>query len=281
MKAGHAGTLDPDACGVLPIMVGRATSLFDYIVQEEKVYVAEIAFGTATDTQDAAGQVIESSDNYPSLSDLQGILPAFTGNIMQRPPAYSAIKQGGKRLYALARQGIPAQAEPRPIHVNAIDVLGQTQRRGYLLRVFCGKGTYIRTLCHDIGQSLGCPAHMRILIRERSGPFHIEAGITMEALEQSAGKGIASVSWLLSAADVLGHLPRLTTPEQLWKACINGVALTIEDMTCAAQLPDKALVTVYCRDTLVGLYEREGKFLRLRVMLLEPQRFQGPEQRIP
>ena len=270
-KCGHAGTLDPEACGVLPIMVGKATSLFDYIVQEEKVYVAEVAFGQATDTQDAVGHVVAVGINYPSTADVQRILPAFVGHIMQRPPAFSAIKRDGKRLYQLARQGVSAEVEPRPIQIAAIDLLAQTQRQGCLIRVSCGKGTYIRTLCHDMGVMLGCPAHMRMLIRERSGPFGIDQGITMEELEQAVTQDALPGPWLLTAADTLKHLPRLTAPHACWKPCVNGVALPVDDVPEAAALPEGALATLYCRDALIGIYQRSGERLRVRVMLWEPQ----------
>lgn len=270
-KVGHAGTLDPDASGVLPIMVGKATSLFDYIAQEEKIYVTEIAFGAATDTQDASGQVIKTGTKYPTEHALRKILPAFLGDVMQQPPAYSAIKQGGKRLYDLARQGVAVQAAPRPIHIGSIDLLGTTPRHGYMLRIRCGKGTYIRTLCHDIGTAVGCPAHMRILIRERTGPFDIGQGITMEELEQAVGEGNAPASWLTSPAEVLAHLPRVIVPRRYWKQCVNGAALSIEGLSDAADVADAALVTLYCGDAFIGLYERRGEQFRVRVMLFDPQ----------
>ena len=138
-KAGHAGTLDPEAAGVLPVMVGRATRLFDFLVEKQKTYLAEIAFGAATDTQDAQGTVIETGGSIPGFSAVQAVLPQFTGTVMQRPPIYSALKQGGQPLYKLARKGQTADIPARPIEIMRIDALTRTPRNGCLLRVACGR----------------------------------------------------------------------------------------------------------------------------------------------
>ncbi|NLA53933.1 MAG: tRNA pseudouridine(55) synthase TruB, partial [Clostridiales bacterium] len=197
-KIGHAGTLDPEACGVLPLMIGKATRLFDYIVEKQKVYVAELAFGVSTDTQDATGKVIAQSEQYPSKESLLEALELFTGNIFQCPPSFSAIKQGGKPLYKLAREGQMVQTKPRPIEVQKIELLDETSGHGFLLRVYCGKGTYIRTLCHDLGTQLGCPAHMRMLIRAQTGAFHINQAITMEEFEWAIEQKKKAGPWLVS-----------------------------------------------------------------------------------
>lgn len=268
-KTGHAGTLDPEACGVLPIMVGKATSLFDYIAEHQKVYVAEIAFGTATDTQDATGHVIQRGDQYPDSDALRWILDDFKGRVMQVPPSFSAIKRDGKALYSLARAGEMIEVPARPVNIQDIELLSQTADHGFLLRVSCGKGTYIRTLCHDIGLRLGCPAHMRMLIRERTGPFCIDSAITMEEFEACVHNGINRGPWLLSMEETIAHLPQLSVRNDLWKACVNGVAIKPVEAPGAQEMREGGVAALRCRDILIGLYEKRGGMLCLKTMLID------------
>ena len=164
-RTGHAGTLDPEAAGVLPIMTGKATRLFDYLVDKEKEYEAVCAFGTSTDTQDFTGTVLETGDRYPDLETVREKAKALTGEIRQKPSAYSAIKVGGQPLYARARKGETVDVPERTVMIHSIEVTGEEPDHGVAIRVRCGKGTYIRTLCHDLGKKCGCPAHMRSLLR--------------------------------------------------------------------------------------------------------------------
>ena len=152
-KIGHAGTLDPEASGVLPLMVGKAARLFDYMQDKEKAYVTEVAFGAATDTQDAQGVSVAVGENYPDEAAIREALPAFTGAIMQTPPMYSAIKQDGKRLYQLARDGKQADIPAREVTVHELIFRGETPNHGALLAVRCSKGFYVRTLCKDLGEN--------------------------------------------------------------------------------------------------------------------------------
>lgn len=245
-KAGHAGTLDPEACGILPVMVGRATRLFDFMVEKRKTYLAEIAFGFATDTQDAQGVVTEKSDGAPDLETVRAVLPRFVGDILQTPPMYSALKLGGETLYKMALKGKTAEIPARPIHVESIELLSETPRRGMLLRVVCGRGTYIRTLCHDIGQALGCPSHMRFLLREQTGAFALDTAVTVEELK--AGRAAKN---LLPLDTPLMHLPRFDVPEALRKPCLNGVRLRPEQWTgCAG--PGEC-VRLYLDGALLGV----------------------------
>ncbi|NLD52239.1 MAG: tRNA pseudouridine(55) synthase TruB [Clostridiales bacterium] len=264
-KAGHAGTLDPEACGVLPIMVGRATRLFDYLTEKEKVYVAHVSFTGASDTQDATGTLIQADRGCPDEGELRAMLPRFTGNIMQRPPAFSALKQGGVTLYTLARRGLQVQAAERLTVIKRIDVLRPVMPEGWLLRITCGKGTYIRTLCHDIGQMLGKPAHMRLLIREQSGPFCIDTAITLEELENKWGEPTCG-PWLVSMPQVLGHLPRLTVPDAMLKQCINGVPLQ-PSLLADGKIEEGMPVTLFCGGQLIGVWSLREGMLRPRTML--------------
>jgi len=220
-KVGHAGTLDPEAAGVLPIMVGKAARLFDYMQDKEKAYVTEIAFGTATDTQDAQGVVIEEGTAYPDEAAIRSGLESLTGTILQTPPMYSAIKQDGKRLYELARDGREADVPAREVTVHELVLRSLTDNHGALVYVRCSKGFYVRTLCKDLGERLGCPAHMRFLLRTQSGPFTLETAHTLEALKEAAEAGTLADK-LLPPHAALGHLAMMDIPKGLEKAVVNG-----------------------------------------------------------
>ena len=254
-KVGHAGTLDPEACGVLPVMVGRATRLFDFLVEKQKTYLAEIAFGCATDTQDAQGRVTARSNNYPDLEAVRQVLPRFTGDILQTPPMYSALKKDGETLYKLALKGQTADIPARPIHVESIDLMGETPRHGCLLRVVCGRGTYIRTLCHDIGAALGCPAHMRFLLREQTGAFDLSTAVTIEEIK-SAGANGGLAQYILPLDAPLAHYPRFDVPPALHKKCLNGVRLQAGEWP--DQLETGALLRLYADDQFVGISRVES-----------------------
>lgn len=270
-KVGHAGTLDPEACGVLPIMIGKATTLFDYIAEHQKVYVAEIAFGTATDTQDATGRVIGRGEDFPDAEALRRSFERFQGTVMQVPPAFSALKREGKALYELAREGTPVALAARPVQIAQITLMSERPGNVFLMRIHCGKGTYIRTLCHDIGAFLGCPAHMRSLIREKTGPFEIQDAITMEELETAWKGGEQPGKWLLGMEETVSHLPKLHLKDALWKPCINGVALEPEAAEGGGTLPEQQPAAMYCRGRLIGLYQKENGKLKLKTMLIDPQ----------
>ncbi len=251
-KAGHAGTLDPEACGILPVMVGKATRLFDFMVEKQKTYLAEIAFGSATDTQDAQGKVIEKGNDTPTLEAVRAVLPRFTGDILQTPPMFSALKMGGETLYKLALKGRTAEIPARPIHVDRIELLSETPRHGMLIRVVCGRGTYIRTLCNDIGQALGCPAHMRFLLREQTGAFTLDTAVTIEELKAGdTGK------YLLPLDTPLRHLARYDVPARLHKLCLNGVRLRPDEWPGDA--PEGAFVRLYIDDRLIGISRVEAQ----------------------
>lgn len=229
-KVGHAGTLDPEAAGVLPLMVGKATRLFDELQDHEKAYVAEIAFGYATDTQDAQGLVTERGGQCPDETALRKALAQFTGTIWQTPPMYSAIKRQGKRLYELARTGQTAQVPAREVVVHSLEFRRLTENDGALLSVSCSKGFYVRTLCHDLGQALGCPAYMRFLLRTKSGLFTLDTAQTLETLEEAAGRGMLG-NYLLPMDMALCHLPQAEVPEGLETAFRNGGKLPWAQLT--------------------------------------------------
>lgn len=172
-RIGHAGTLDPLATGLLVVLVGRATRAAAFAEAETKEYIAAFRPGIVTDTQDITGNLLRSSDVLPSEEDVRAALPRFTGEIEQIPPMYSAIKINGRKLYDIARRGGEVEREARRITIHSIDYLGQ-ENGDHMLRIRCSKGTYIRTLCHDLGEYLGCGGCMAALRRTRSGSFSVE-----------------------------------------------------------------------------------------------------------
>ena len=269
-KVGHAGTLDPEASGVLPIMVGKAARLFDYMQDKEKAYVTEVAFGCATDTQDAQGQAIACGETYPDEAAILAALPAFTGAIMQTPPMYSAIKQDGKRLYELARDGKEADIPAREVTVHSLDFRGMTANHGALLAVRCSKGFYVRTLCQDLGEHLGCPAHMRFLLRTQSGPFTLETAHTLESLKDAADRG-ALADLLLPPEAALGHLPSTKVPAGLEKPLRNGGQLpwarfrALHDSPAAGGTP----FGVWMDGALCAIAQRNNDLVKVRSWLAD------------
>jgi tRNA pseudouridine55 synthase len=188
-KIGHTGTLDPDAEGVLPVCIGNATTLCDMLTDKTKEYETVMRLGIVTDTQDVSGTVIKEKDVNLTEADVISCTEKFTGDIEQIPPMYSAIKIDGKKLYELAREGKTIERKPRPVTIHAIDILSIDLPR-VRMRISCSKGTYIRTLCHDIGETLGCGACMESLIRTRSGQFRIEDAVKLATVQEWADEGI-------------------------------------------------------------------------------------------
>ena len=189
-RIGHSGTLDPMATGLLVLFVGRATRAVEFAESQEKRYLASLRLGLATDTQDITGNRISGEPREISEAELERTLALFRGDIQQIPPMYSAIKVGGKKLYEIARRGGEVERKPRPVHIRELRLLGR-EGEDWLLDVTCSKGTYIRTLCHDIGQSLGCGGCMSALRRVRAGEFSIENACTLDQVREEADRGEA------------------------------------------------------------------------------------------
>ena len=221
-RVGHLGTLDPEAAGVLPVCVGRAVRLFDYLVDKQKTYLAEIVFGTATDTQDAQGRVIETSDAEITGEMLDAVLPKFFGKILQTPPKYSALKHNGQKLYDLARAGKEIPDKSREVEIFALERMETTGRNRFLLRIVCSRGTYIRTLCSDIGEALGVPAHMAFLLRTQSGMFTLEHALSIEELRMMKAAGTLADA-VVSCEDALAFLPRYDLAADRKRPAMNGL----------------------------------------------------------
>lgn len=267
-RVGHGGTLDPDAAGVLPICVGRAARLFDYIIDKKKSYIAELRLGITTDTQDATGRIQKRMPVCASAEDVQAVLPHFVGEIMQVPPGFSAIKRDGKRLYELARKGEQIEVSARPVRVDALCYLGQVSEDRHLLKIECGKGLYVRTLLQDIGNALGEGGHMSFLLRSGAGVFALESALTPEELLAAQH----SIHALLIPMDVpLSHMPRVDVGADHEKAVRNGNAIRPEwlDAVLKTDVPFERcrvyLGGVFCG---IGECQPEGS-IRFRAMLLQ------------
>ena len=183
-KVGHAGTLDPMATGVLPVFVGQATRAVSFAESGDKEYVAGLHLGCVTNTQDTSGDVLERRPVSVTRETLEALLPRFTGALLQVPPMYSAIKINGQKLYQLARQGREVERPARPVTIRELELLGQDECGDWLLRILCSKGTYVRTLCHDIGQALGCGGCMYSLRRTMAAGFTLEESVKLEQVQQ-------------------------------------------------------------------------------------------------
>lgn len=267
VKAGHAGTLDPEAAGVLPLMIGKATRLFDDLQDKDKEYVAEVAFGVATDTQDAQGVPVARGDRWPDEAAIAAVLPRFTGEILQTPPMYSALKQDGRRLYDLARRGREAAVPARKVTVYSLRLTGLTPGHGALLSVCCSRGFYVRTLCRDLGEALGCPAHMRFLLRTRSGPFALDTSLTLEALAEKAAQGTLAGCLLPPEAGIV-HMPMAEVPLDLAKAVRNGGHVPWARF--AAQGVDaERPFGLRLEGALLGVARRQGEEVKVRTWLAE------------
>lgn len=222
-RIGHAGTLDPLATGVLPVFVGRATRAVEFADKAGKEYAAGLRLGLTTDTQDITGRVLEERAVTVGREEVSRALERFRGDIMQVPPMYSAVKINGKKLYELARKGREVEREPRPVRIFSLE-LGETEAgTDYQLRVRCSKGTYIRTLCHDIGQALGCGGCMSALRRTEAAGFTLRDAVTLEEVQAAADRGEAE-GLLMPVDAYFRDYPALTIGEREEKAARNGAA---------------------------------------------------------
>ena len=205
-KAGHAGTLDPLATGILPIALGEATKTVPFVFDGEKVYQFTVRWGAETSTDDAEGPVVATSEARPARADVEALLPSFTGEIMQVPPAFSAIKIDGERAYNLARDGEEVILEPRPVVIDELNLIDMPDQATAVFEARCGKGTYVRAIARDMGRALGCRGHVVGLRRTRVGPFREEEAVRIEELEDAVEAGEDLESFLRPVELALGDL---------------------------------------------------------------------------
>lgn len=225
-RIGHGGTLDPMATGILPVFVGRATRAVEFFEHAEKEYIATLRLGLLTDTEDTSGTILETRPVEVGPQEVQEMLPKFLGKQMQIPPMYSAVKIQGKKLYELARQGKTVERQPRPIEIHELELLGQ-EGNDYQIRVRCSKGTYIRTLCKDIGLALGCGGTMAALRRSRAGAYGLSDAVELQALLDRSEQGQEVESLLLPIDSMFAQAPPLELTSKQEKACRNGAAFSI------------------------------------------------------
>lgn len=223
-KIGHTGTLDPDAVGVLPVALGKGTKLVDLITDKEKTYEAVLHLGITTDTQDMSGTVLEEKPVNTTEEQVRETIAGFVGEQLQIPPMYSALKINGKKLYELAREGKTVERKARPVCFYQIEVL-DIQLPVVQIRVTCSKGTYIRTLCHDIGQKLGCGGCMEQLLRTRVGRFSLEESHTLSEVEQAVSEGTVC-KWIYPVENVLAEYPKIQADSYGDRLLQNGNPLS-------------------------------------------------------
>ncbi len=240
-RIGHGGTLDPMATGVLPVFVGRATRAVEFFEHAEKIYETVLRLGFTTDTQDITGTVMSRQEVNISEADLLAVLPQFRGNIQQIPPMYSALKVNGQKLYDLAHKGREVERQPRPITIHELTLLG-VEEAGIRLRVHCSKGTYIRTLCQDIGQALGCGGCMAALRRMSAGEYTLAEAVPLEKLLNCE----APETYLRPVDSLFAQYPAVTLTVKQATRCRNGNAFSLA-------MPDGTYRT----------YAPEGEFLAL------------------
>lgn len=259
-KTGHAGTLDPGACGVLPVCVGRATRISSYLMDCEKEYIAQVTFGKSTDTKDSYGKVIRISNApLPNAQDVSKALANFCGSIVQQTPAYSAVKHGGQKLYDLARQGLEVPEKKREIIIHKAQYINQTEDNSHIIRIVCGKGTYIRALCDDLGKKLGLPAYMSLLVRTKCAGLDISDSFTADELKHM--KGLNNKA-LLPMEFFLCKLPRIDTDKKDRRQLINGAPVPTDKNDT-----DKA--RLYSGGEFVGIGLVRGGMAKITTLLVD------------
>jgi tRNA pseudouridine55 synthase len=255
-KVGHTGTLDPEVTGVLPICLGQATRLVEYIQDLPKAYEVVMRLGTATTTEDATGEVVEEKPVVASEiteERVRSLFQRFLGEIEQIPPMYSAVKVNGRRLYDLARNGVVVEREARRVTIYDLRLHAIEAADGGVELSFtctCSKGTYVRTLCVDLGRALGYPAHMKRLVRVKSGPFTLSDAVTLEELEQRVERGDDPGSLVVSIPKALSFLPRYQVAPERKKAVLNGLPTALPGV----QAEEGSLVCLFAGEQLLGIH---------------------------
>lgn len=258
-KIGHTGTLDPDATGVLPVVLGNATKLVDMLTDKEKEYVAEFLLGKTTDTQDISGTVLTESEVSCSTEDVRDAIESFVGDIMQVPPMYSALKVDGKRLYELAREGKTVERKSRPVKIISISDI-RIDVPNVSMRVRCSKGTYIRTLCHDIGEKLGCGAVMTSLERTASGMHDLSTALKLSEIQELKDSGKLKEA-VIPVDTVFAEYASVKLSGEMLRLALNGNMLEKKDieMLISGDGSRDKLRVYKDSGEFFALYEKSGK----------------------
>lgn len=247
-KVGHTGTLDPNAAGVLPICVGQATKISQFLLDSKKRYRGELSLGIETDTQDAYGEVLYQKEVKVSEEAIYNAFESFQGEILQVPPMYSALKVKGQKLYDLAREGIEVERKPRRVFVEELKIL-DIRGNKVLFDITCSKGTYVRTICKDIGDYLGTGGMMSFLLRTATGPFDISNSITLEELQAT----VDTDAILLPIDYSLQHMKRVEVLSWATKAALNGNSLSLKQLNMNDNISIGEQVRVYAEGELIGI----------------------------
>lgn len=261
-KIGHTGTLDPDATGVLPVCVGNGTKLVELFTDHEKEYIAELMLGVCTDTQDMSGEILKEAPVTVTEEQVREAVKSFVGEYMQIPPMYSAIKVNGKKLYELAREGKEVERQPRKVSFKEIEILSM-ELPVVKIRVVCSKGTYIRTLCNDIGEKLGCYGAMKSLLRTRVGMFLLEDAVTLEELEALRDAG-ALDKVLRSPDSVFMDMPAVYAKSENCRFLDNGNTIYPNMLLKPPYFKDGDSVRMYGGERFYGIYSYDAANNRLK-----------------
>lgn len=261
-KIGHTGTLDPDAVGVLPVCIGKATKLCEYLTGKDKVYQAVLHLGITTDTQDMSGTVLEEKEPAVDREEILEIIQSFVGRQMQTPPMYSALKVNGRKLCDLARAGIEVERKQREIEIHAISVLSVDIPR-IAMEIHCSKGTYIRTLCHDIGRRAGCGGCMEKLLRTDTAGFSVKNAYRLDEVERivngSDEQGRAIDDILISVDEALKDFPQVRAKPGMEKILRNGGGFSLSDICLKEEMKDRLYRVYDATGMFVGLFRYDSR----------------------
>lgn len=269
-KIGHTGTLDPDAVGVLPVCLGKATKVCDLLTDKDKTYEAVLQLGVVTDTQDMSGEILSKQEVSVSRDEIEEAVMSFVGDYDQIPPMYSALKVNGKKLYELAREGKVVERKARRITIHEIEISKiNMEQKTVTMTVSCSKGTYIRTLCHDIGEKLGCGGAMATLKRTKVSSFMIQDSLTLSEVEELVKAGTIE-EHLVKVDSLFASLPAVTVSKKYQKYVDNGNKIEISFLTEPVRTSPNQEFRVYDVDQrFVGIFEAENrKTLKPKKMFL-------------
>ena len=266
-KVGHTGTLDPMATGVLPICIGKATRVSEYLLNVGKEYIGELTLGTETDTQDKEGKITNFSNKEVCIESLIKVFNDFKGEQEQIPPMYSAKKINGKKLYELAREGIVIERKSNRINISELDIIHNIDNKKIVFYVKCSKGTYIRTLCNDIGNRLGTYGHMSFLLRVGVGDFKLSNSYGLDTLNRMTEAEREQV--LLRMDYALTHLKSIEVNRSNYKHLINGMKLKVDS---CHEIKDNESIRVYCKDQFIGIgkliTENDERMIKMAKVLI-------------
>lgn len=251
-KVGHTGTLDPNATGVLPICIGKGTRVSEYLLNVDKEYVGELTLGLSTDTLDADGVVTNTSNKVVNREEIVNVFKKYKGEIEQIPPMYSALKVKGKKLYEMAREGKTIDRASRTVNIKNMEILNIYNDKEIIFKTKCSRGTYIRTLCDDIGNDLGTYGYMSFLIRTQVGSFNIENAYSIETLSKMTRDELEEIITPVDRS--ISHIESFTVPDSLYNKLINGALLPVGDDYSHSV---NNIYRIYCKDKFIGI----GKIL--------------------